>query len=71
MLAAHYDSVPSGLGAGDDSSGVVTLLEAGRALRVSRPFKNNIIFLSFLSPTVKDYPQCECARQLLNIIRRA
>lgn len=32
-LAAHYDSVPAGPGAGDDGSGVATLLEIARALR--------------------------------------
>lgn len=31
-LAAHYDSVPAGPGAGDDGSGVASLLEIARAL---------------------------------------
>jgi len=33
LLSAHYDSVPSGPGAGDDGQSVATLLEIGRALR--------------------------------------
>lgn len=45
MFAAHYDSVPSGPGASDDGSGVVTLLETARALRAGPPLRNDIIFL--------------------------
>src|SRR5207244_3833401 len=45
MLAAHYDSVPSGPGASDDGSGTVTLLETARALRSGAPLKNDVIFL--------------------------
>ena len=45
LLAAHYDSVPSGPGASDDASGVATLLEAARALRAGPPLKNDIILL--------------------------
>lgn len=33
LIAAHYDSVASGPGAGDDGQGVATLLELARALR--------------------------------------
>src|SRR6185436_15034760 len=33
MLACHYDSVPKGPGAGDDASGVATVLEIVRALK--------------------------------------
>jgi hypothetical protein len=33
LLMAHYDSVPAGPGAGDDGSGVATLLETIRALK--------------------------------------
>jgi hypothetical protein len=32
LLAAHYDSVPAGAGAGDDGAGVATLLEVARIL---------------------------------------
>jgi hypothetical protein len=45
MLAAHYDSVPTGPGASDDGAGVATLLETLRALKASGPLKNDIIFL--------------------------
>ena len=45
MLAAHYDSVPSGPGASDDGSGVVTLLETARALKAGPPLANDVIFL--------------------------
>ena len=45
MLAAHYDSVPGSPGAGDDGSGVVTLLETLRALKAAPPLKNDVIFL--------------------------
>lgn len=33
LLVAHHDSVPAGPGAGDDGSGVATLLEVARALQ--------------------------------------
>lgn len=45
MLAAHYDSVPSGPGAGDDGSGVAVLLETLRALRAGAPLLNDVIFV--------------------------
>ncbi|MGO9268767.1 MAG: M20/M25/M40 family metallo-hydrolase [Terriglobia bacterium] len=45
MLAAHYDSVPTGPGASDDGSGVVTLLETARALKAGPPLPNDVIFL--------------------------
>ena len=45
LLAAHYDSVPAGPGAGDDGSGVAALLETMRALRAGAPAKNDLIFL--------------------------
>jgi Peptidase family M28 len=34
ILLAHYDSVPAGPGASDDESGVATVLETARALKV-------------------------------------
>jgi hypothetical protein len=37
LLCAHYDSVAAGPGAGDDGSGVATLLEVARALREDGP----------------------------------
>ena len=45
LLAAHYDSVAAGPGAGDDASGVATLLETLRALRAGPPLQNDVIFL--------------------------
>jgi hypothetical protein len=45
MLAAHYDSVPSGPGASDDGSGTVTLLETARALKAGPRLRNDVIFL--------------------------
>ncbi len=44
-LAAHYDSVAAGPGAGDDGAGVAALLETLRALRSGSPLYNDIIFL--------------------------
>ncbi len=45
MLAAHYDSVPSGPGANDDAAGVAALLETARALAFGpRPF-HDVVFL--------------------------
>lgn len=44
-LVAHYDSVAAGPGAGDDGSGVVTLLETLRALKAGPALKNDVIFL--------------------------
>ncbi len=43
LLMAHYDSVPTGPGASDDGSGVATILETLRALKASRPLKNDVI----------------------------
>jgi Zn-dependent M28 family amino/carboxypeptidase len=42
---AHYDSVQTGPGAGDNGSGVVTLLETLRALQSSAPLRNNVVFV--------------------------
>ena len=46
LLMAHYDSVPRGPGAGDDGIGVVSWLEALRALRASgwQP-RNDVLLL--------------------------
>ncbi len=46
LLAAHYDSVPGGPGAGDDASGIATILETARALRAGAPLENDVIFLA-------------------------
>lgn len=45
MLAAHYDSVDGGPGAGDDTAGVAALLETARALRASGPLDREVILL--------------------------
>lgn len=45
LLAAHYDSVAAGPGAGDDGAGVVMLLETLRALRAGPPLRNDLIVL--------------------------
>lgn len=37
LLSAHYDSTPTGPGAGDDGIGVATLLEIGAILKASPP----------------------------------
>jgi hypothetical protein len=45
LLTAHYDSVAAGPGAGDDMSGVATLLEVARALREGPPMVSPVILL--------------------------
>jgi len=45
LLAAHYDSVAAGPGAGDDGAGVAALLEVARALKRSAPLKRTVVLL--------------------------
>jgi Peptidase family M28 len=45
LVTAHYDSREVARGAGDDGSGVVTILEAVRAVRARGPLKNDLIVL--------------------------
>ena len=45
LLAAHYDSQPNAVGAGDDGAGVAAMLETARILKFSKPLKNDILFL--------------------------
>jgi hypothetical protein len=45
LLAAHYDSVPTGPGASDDGAAVAAMLESLRALSASSPLTNDVIFL--------------------------
>ncbi|HEV3165950.1 MAG TPA: M28 family peptidase [Isosphaeraceae bacterium] len=45
MLCAHYDSVPSGPGAGDDASGVAVVLETLRAVKAGPPPDRDVIAL--------------------------
>ena len=44
-LVAHYDSVPAGPGAGDDGSGVASILETLRALKAGPPLRNDVLFI--------------------------
>lgn len=45
LLMAHYDSVKTGPGAGDDGSGVAALLETLRALKAGPRLANDVILL--------------------------
>jgi hypothetical protein len=45
LITAHYDSRERSPGAGDDGSGIVTILEAMRALRAGGPVRNDVIVL--------------------------
>lgn len=45
VLAAHYDSVPTGPGAGDDAAAVGALIEVARALREGPSLANDVVFL--------------------------
>jgi hypothetical protein len=45
LMCAHYDSVPAGAGAGDDGSGVATLLEVARACKAGPPLRRSLVFL--------------------------
>lgn len=45
LLVAHYDCVGAGEGAGDDGSGVASLLEMARALKAGPQLRRSVIFL--------------------------
>jgi hypothetical protein len=45
LLMAHYDSVPGGPGAADDTTGVAAILEVARILKAAPPPRNDVIFL--------------------------
>jgi hypothetical protein len=45
LITAHYDSRELAPGAGDDASGVATILEAVRALRAGAALRNDVIVL--------------------------
>jgi hypothetical protein len=45
LVTAHYDSRELAVGAGDDGSGVVAIIEAVRALRAFGPIRNDLIVL--------------------------
>jgi hypothetical protein len=46
MLAAHYDSVPGGPGAGDDMTGIAALLEIARILKSGPSPRHSIVLLA-------------------------
>jgi hypothetical protein len=45
LIAAHYDSRPLSPGGADDGAGVVSILEAVRAVKAGPPLKNDVIVL--------------------------
>ena len=45
LITAHYDSREISVGAGDDGSGIVTIIEAIRALRAGAPLANDLVVL--------------------------
>lgn len=45
LVMGHYDSVPTGPGAGDDGAAVAAMLEAMRAIASGPRLKNDLIFL--------------------------
>jgi len=45
LITAHYDSREIAVGAADDGSGVVTIVEALRALQAGEPLRNDVIVL--------------------------
>ena len=45
VLACHYDSVPAGPGAADDTAAVAAILETLRALKAGPPLRNDIVAL--------------------------
>ena len=45
LIVAHYDSVPSGPGAGDNAASVAAILETMRALKAGPALRNDLIIL--------------------------
>lgn len=45
LVSAHYDSVPTSEGAGDDGAGAAAMIEVARALRAGPPLKNDVLLL--------------------------
>ncbi len=45
LMIAHYDSTPGAPGAGDNGSGVVTILEILRTLQAGPPLRQDVVFL--------------------------
>jgi hypothetical protein len=76
LLMAHYDSVSTAPGAGDDGAGVAAMLETLRALKAGPPLKNDVIFLftdgeerGLLGARafVESHPWAEDVRVVLNL----
>jgi acetylornithine deacetylase/succinyl-diaminopimelate desuccinylase-like protein len=45
LLMAHYDSVPTSVGAGDDAAAVAAILESARALVLEAPLPRPVVLL--------------------------
>lgn len=77
LLLAHYDSVPTGPGAGDDSIGVSTWLEVLRALRARAWQPRNDVLLLLTDGEelglrgaiafVREHPLAEAVRCVVNL----
>lgn len=79
MLAAHYDSVPSGPGAGDDAASVAAILETIRALKAGGALRNDLIVLFSdgeelgmigAQGFVENYPAAHDVKEVLNFEMR-
>lgn len=62
VLGSHYDSVPAGPGADDDSTGIAVLLEAARVL-ARTPMPATIVFAAFTGEEAGDLGSHEFVRQ--------
>ncbi len=75
LLSAHYDSTPTGPGAGDDGIGVATLLEIGSILKTSPPTRPvTLLFnegeefgLNGAAAFVRHDPEAKQINSLINI----
>lgn len=79
LLAAHYDSVPAGPGAGDDGVGVASILEIARILKHQPAARHPIILLidegeetGLLGARlfVDEYPGAHAVRAVVNLDAR-
>jgi len=79
LIAAHYDSQPNAIGAGDDGSGCAAMLETIRALKAGTPLKNDVLFLFTdgeeegllgAEAFVRDYPLLKEVGMMLNFDAR-
>ena len=75
LLSAHYDSTPTGPGAGDDGIGVATLLEVGSILKAAPPARPvTLMFnegeeygLNGAAAFVRHDPEAHAVNSLINI----